>query len=97
MKRDPREIIGRALTTERSVVLREDFNRYAFVVDESTNKLEIKRAVEELFKVKVESVSTQNVRGKIKSLGRFTGRRPSWKKAVVKLKEGQVLPLFENL
>ncbi len=97
MKRDPRDIIGRALTTERSVVLREDHNRYAFVVDESANKLEIKRAIEELFKVKVESVSTQNVRGKIKRLGRFSGRRPSWKKAIVKLKEGQVLPLFENL
>ena len=97
MKIDARQIIGRALTTERSVVLREEQNRYAFEVAQWANKPEIKRAVEELFKVHVVDVSTQNVRGKLKRLGRFAGKRPSWKKAIVKLKKGEVLPLFENL
>jgi len=97
MKTDAQLIIGRALTTEKSVVLREDQNRYAFRVASSANKLDIKRAVEELFKVNVVCVHTQVVRGKLKRLGRFAGRRPSWKKAIVTLKKGQTLPLFENL
>jgi large subunit ribosomal protein L23 len=97
MKTDARLIIGRALTTERSVVIREEQNRYAFEVSCSANKLEIKRAVEELFKVHVTEVKTQNVRGKIKRMGRYAGRRPAWKKAIVKLKKGETLPLFENL
>lgn len=97
MKTDARQIIGRALTTERSVVMREDHNRYAFEVATSANKLDIKRAVEELFKVTVIDVCTQNVRGKLKRLGRFSGRRSAWKKAIVKLKKGETLPLFENL
>lgn len=97
MKKDAQEIIGRALTTEKSVIMREEENRYAFAVDPDANKLEIKWAVEELFKVRVIGVQTQNVRGKIKRLGRFSGRRPAWKKALVKLKKGDTLPLFENL
>jgi large subunit ribosomal protein L23 len=97
MKTDARKIIGRALTTERSVVLREEQNRYAFEVAASANKLEIKRAIEELFKVHVVEVRTQNVRGKMKRMGRFEGRRPSWKKAFIKIKAGETLPLFENL
>ncbi len=97
MKTDARQIIGRALTTERSVIMREETNRYAFEVVQWANKHDIKRAVEELFKVHVISVSTQMVRGKVKQLGRFSGKRPSWKKAIVKLKKGENLPLFENL
>jgi large subunit ribosomal protein L23 len=97
MKTDPHRIVGRALTTEKSVIMREDHNRYAFEVAASANKLDIKQAVEELFKVTVLDVRTQNVRGKLKQLGRFSGRRPSWKKAIVKLKKGETLPLFENL
>lgn len=97
MRKNPHQIIGRALTTEKSVVLREEYNHYAFEVDPSANKLDIKQALEELFKVTVIGVRTQNIRGKMKRLGRFTGRRPSWKKAIVKLKKGETLPLFENL
>ena len=97
MKKDPHHVIGRALTTERSVLIREEHNRYAFQVAASANKLDVKRAIEELFKVHVVDVRTQNVRGKMKRLGRFAGRRPSWKKAIVKLKKGETLPLFENL
>jgi large subunit ribosomal protein L23 len=97
MKTDAQLIIGRALTTEKSVVLREDENRYAFRVAVSANKLEIKQAVEELFKVTVIDVHTQIVRGKLKRLGRYAGRRPAWKKALVTLKKGEALPLFENL
>jgi len=97
MRTDARLIIGRALTTERSVVMREEQNRYAFEVAVTANKLEIKRAVQELFKVHVTDVKTQTVRGKIKRMGRYAGRRPEWKKAIVKLKKGETLPLFENL
>lgn len=97
MRKNPHQIIGRALTTEKSVVLREEYNHYAFEVDPSANKLDIKQALEELFKVTVIDVRTQNMRGKMKRLGRFAGRRPSWKKAIVKLKKGETLPLFENL
>jgi len=97
MRTDARLIIGRALTTERSVVIREEQNRYAFEVADTANKLEIKRAVQELFKVHVIDVKTQNVRGKIKRMGRYAGRRPGWKKAIVKLKKGETLPLFESL
>ena len=97
MKKDPHQVIGQALTTERSVLMREEDNRYAFRVATSANKLDIKQAIEELFKVHVIDVRTQNVRGKMKRLGRFSGRRPGWKKAIVKLKKGENLPLFENL
>jgi len=97
MKKNPHQIIGRALTTEKSVVLREEYNSYAFEVDPSANKLDIRQAIQELFKVTVVDVRVQNVRGKMKRLGRFSGRRPSWKKAFVKLKKGETLPLFENL
>ena len=97
MKKNPHQIIGRALTTEKSVILREEYNSYSFEVDPSANKLDVRQAIQDLFKVTVVDVRIQNVRGKMKRLGRFSGRRPSWKKALVKLKKGETLPLFENL
>ena len=97
MSRNAHQIIGRAMTTERSVHMREDDNRYAFQVATEANKLDVKRAIEELFKVHVVNVRVQNVRGKMKRMGRFAGRRSSWKKAIVKLKPGENLPLFEHL
>jgi large subunit ribosomal protein L23 len=77
--------------------MRINENKYVFRVDKKANKLEIKRAIEELFKVKVEDVSTMMMPGKPKRLGRFEGKRPDWKKAVVKLRKGENIELFETV
>jgi large subunit ribosomal protein L23 len=93
--RDPRKIIQMPLVSEKSTNLRAQENKYVFRVDGGANKLQIKKAVEELFKVKVEEVTTMMMHGRPKRLGRFEGRRPDWKKAIVKLKKGEVIELFE--
>ncbi|HEX7401515.1 MAG TPA: 50S ribosomal protein L23 [candidate division Zixibacteria bacterium] len=95
--KNPRTIIKTSLVSEKGSNLRTDQNKYIFRVDKSANKLEIKRAVEELFKVKVEGVTTLTMYGKPKRLGRAEGRRPDWKKAIVKLKKGETIELFENV
>ncbi len=89
--KDPRTIIKTALTTERSANLRTGENKYVFAVDRHANKIEIKKAVEQLFGVKVEHVTTMIAHGKVKRLGRFMGKRPDWKKAVVKLHAGETI------
>ncbi|MEW5702668.1 MAG: 50S ribosomal protein L23 [Candidatus Zixiibacteriota bacterium] len=96
MRYDPRRIIRRALTTEKSVILREGRHCFAFEVDPDANKLEIGQAVEDLFKVKVVDVRTINVRGKLKRLGRFAGRRPARKKAYVTIHSEGHIELFEK-
>lgn len=88
------EIIRRPLVTEKSTVLREDGNVIAFEVDPGANKIQVKSAVEELFKVKVEEVRLFNVRGKMKRLGRWAGKRRDWRKAYVRLKAGEKAPEF---
>ena len=95
MKRQPYQIIRRPLITEKSTRLIDSENKYAFRVDPGANKMEIKEAVERLFNVKVVSVNTMNVRGKPRQL-RFghPGKRPNWKKAIVKLREGDSIELF---
>ena len=80
--------------TEKNTALRSDQNKYVFEVDRMSNKKEIKRAVESLFNVNVESVNTMIVKGKRKRMGRFSGYRPNWKKAIVKLAEGQTIDKF---
>lgn len=90
-------IIKRPVVTEKSTQLKEMGNYVAFEVDKRANKGQIKRAVEELFGVKVESVKTVIVPGKEKRLGRSVGRVPSWKKALVKLKEGEKIEFFEGV
>ena len=90
------EVLRRPLVTEKVTRLQEQLNQYVFEVHPHSNKLEIKRAVEERFKVHVEGVRTINVGGKLKSLGRFSGRRPNWKKAVVTLAKGEKIDLFEG-
>ncbi len=90
------EIIRKPLVTEKVTRLQEALNQYTFEVDTNSNKIEIKRAVEERFKVHVTKVRTLNVRGKLKSLGRFSGRRPNWKKAIITLAEGDKIELFEG-
>lgn len=97
MKADARLIIESHISTERSTKLREENNEYVFRVDKSANKYVIKKAVEEAFKVKVDSVRTIIVPGKLKRLGRNEGKTPAWKKAVVRLKKGEVISVFENV
>lgn len=95
--KNPRKIIRKPLVSEKSTNMRVDENKYVFRVDQEANKLEIKKAVEDLFKVKVEDVTTMMMHGKPKRLGRFEGRRADWKKAVVKLKKGEAIELFETV
>jgi large subunit ribosomal protein L23 len=90
------EIIRRPLITEKVTRLQEGLNQYAFEVEPNSNKVEIRKAVEERFSVKVKKVRTLNVRGKMKTLGRFSGRRPNWKKAIVTLAKGESIDLFEG-
>ncbi len=92
-----RKIIRRPLITERASQLQEDKNKYVFEVRKDANKIEIKRAAEALFEVDVIKVNTLSVHGKMKRLGRFQGRRPSWKKAIVTLANGQSIDFFEDV
>jgi large subunit ribosomal protein L23 len=96
MKRDPRTVILEPVVTEKTARKREASNEVAFKVSRDANKIEIRSAVEELFNVMVTDVRTMSVRGKLKRLGRFEGRRASWKKAIVTLKEGQSIEFFEH-
>lgn len=89
-------IIKRPLITEKSNRQKESQNQYLFEVDRKANKIEIKRAVEHLFRVKVDRVNVSRVHGKVKRLGRNVGRRPDWKKAVVLLKKGNRIDFFEG-
>lgn len=91
-----REIIVCPLITEKISDLQETENKVAFVVDRSANKIEIRKAVEEKFNVKVKKVATINMKGKVKRLGQFEGRRPHWKKAIVTLREGFKIDFFEG-
>jgi large subunit ribosomal protein L23 len=89
------QIIRRPLVTEKSTILRESgVNIIAFEVDINANKIQVKAAVEELFKVKVSEVRLFNVRGKMKRMGRYAGKRRDWRKAYVRLKEGEKAPDF---
>ena len=88
------EVIRRPLITEKTTVLREDGRTLVFQVARSSNKIDIRRAVEHLLGSKVESVRTSLAHGKMKRQGRFAGRRSDWKKAYVKLREGEKLPEF---
>jgi len=97
MKTDPRRIIKSHLTTERSTKLRELNNEYVFEVDKKANKHVIKLAAEALFKVKVEDVRTMIVPGKLRRMGRNEGKTSTWKKAVIRLKKGEVISMFENV
>ncbi|MBE5038939.1 50S ribosomal protein L23 [Ructibacterium gallinarum] len=90
------DIIIRPIITEKSMDQVAD-RKYTFQVAKGANKIEIKKAVEEIFKVEVEKVTTMNYIGKPKRQGVFSGKRADWKKAVVKLKEGsKTIELFES-
>ena len=93
---NPYSILARPLLTERSTILKEKFNQYVFEVTPTATKPDIKRAVSEIFKVKVLRVRTMNVLGQDKRMGRSIGKRPDWKKAIVTLGEGQKIDLVEQ-
>jgi large subunit ribosomal protein L23 len=88
--------IVRPLVTEASSVAYQDRGEYHFEVHPDANKLEIRQAIETLFGVRVTGVWTSNQRGKEKRVGRSAGRRPNWKKAIVKLREGDSIEIFEG-
>ncbi|WDN89287.1 large subunit ribosomal protein L23 [Desulfosarcina sp. BuS5] len=89
-------IIKRPLVTEKTVLLKEEANQFAFEVDRAANRIEIRNAVEKIFKVKVASVKTIQVKGKTKQKGRIIGKRKDWKKAIVRLLPGERIEFFEG-
>jgi len=89
-------LIRRPLITEKMTRLTEKLNQYAFEVDPHANKIEIKKAIEERFKVHVLKVHTVVVPGKLKRMGKFSGQRPDWKKAIITLPAGEKIELLEN-
>ena len=95
--RDPHKVIFRPLLTEKSTAAKEERNKVTFEVDPKANKIEIRQAVEKAFKVKVLDVHTVNMDGKRKRLGRFQGRRPNWKKAIVTIAPGERIEFFEGV
>ena len=92
----PYEIIKRPLITEKTSIQKEVANQLTFEVDRSANRIEIKRAIESAFKVRVAKVQTMQVKGKVKRRGRFVGKRRDWKKAVVTLMPGERIEFFEG-
>ncbi|BFU96009.1 MAG: 50S ribosomal subunit protein L23 [Nitrospira sp.] len=96
MRLDLHHVLIQPLLTEKVTAMRESNNTVSFLVHPGANRVQIKQAVETLLKVKVERVNVLNVQGKIKRLGRFSGKRSDWKKAFVKLKQGEKLELYES-
>lgn len=96
MKIEMHRVLVQPLLTEKITGLREKTNTVGFVVHPEANRVQIKQAVEALLKVKVGKVNLMNVRGKVKRLGRFSGKRSDWKKAFVTLKEGEKLEMYES-
>lgn len=94
---DPRRVVLRPLVTEKSTILKDDQNTVVFQVAMEANKVAVRQAVEEIFGVKVRRLRTSVVYGKVKRMGRYKGRRPSWKKAYVTLAPGQKIQLFEGV
>lgn len=94
--RDARDVLKRPVISEKSVGLLED-NKYSFWVDKAANKIEIKHAVEKMFKVKVVDVRTINIKGKMKRVGRSQGMTPDRKKAIVTLQAGDRIEGFAGL
>ena len=92
---DARDILVRPLITERTTQLMAE-GKYVFGVAKAANKIEIAKAVSEIFKVKVAKVNTVNVIGKTKRMGRTQGKRPDYKKAIVKLAPGETIEFFEG-
>ncbi len=91
------EIIKRPLITEKTSIQKELFNQVSFEVDRRANRIEIKKAVESIFGVRVAGVKTMQITGKTKQRGRIVGKRRDWKKAIVKLMPGERIDFFEGV
>ena len=91
------EVIRRPLVTEKGVAKKDAERTLCFEVAPNANKVQVKQAVEKLFKVKVAEVRTANMEGKLRRRGRFSGYRSDWKKAYVKLKDGEKVPDFAEI
>jgi large subunit ribosomal protein L23 len=91
------DVIKRPLITEKGTTKKESERTLCFEVDTNANKVEVKAAVEKLFSIKVEAERTSNFEGKLRRRGKFSGYRSDWKKAYVKLKEGQKVPEFTDI
>ena len=92
---EARDILIRPIVTEKSTALMEQ-GKYTFRVPLAATKIQIRQAVEQIFKVKVQAMNTMRYEGKVKRMGRTQGRRSDWKKAVVTLKPGEAIELFES-
>ena len=90
------DIIIRPIVTEKSTLMKEACNQYSFEVARDANKIEIAKAVEQLFKVKVLAVRVVNMEGKKRRVGRFAGKRPDWRKAIVKVSPKDKISFFEG-
>lgn len=90
------DAILRPIVTEKSSLMKDASNQYVFEVARTANKIEIAKAVEQLFKVKVVSVRVMNIEGKTRRLGKHTGKRPDWRKAVVKISPKDKISFFEG-
>ncbi|MEJ2158377.1 MAG: 50S ribosomal protein L23 [Desulfobacteraceae bacterium] len=90
------DIIRRPVITEKTNIQKDEANQVTFEVDPRANRIEIKRAVEQIFNVKVAETRTMNVSGKLKRRGRILGRRRNWKKAIVTLMPGERIEFFEG-
>lgn len=93
---EPTQIVHSAVITEKTERLKTEENKYTFKVAAGANKIEIRHAVEKLFKVHVTAVHVMVNPGKERRMGRYTGRRPDWKKAVVTLKKGETIEALER-
>jgi large subunit ribosomal protein L23 len=90
------DIIIRPIVTEKSTLMKETSNQYAFEVARDANKIEIAKAIEQLFKVKVLAVRVMNMEGKKRRIGKSPGKRPDWRKAIVKLNPKDKISFFEG-
>ncbi len=90
------DIIRRPVITEKTNIQKDEANQVTFEVDPRANRIEVKRAVEQIFNVKVADARTMNVRGKVKRRGRILGKRRNWKKAIVTLMPGERIEFFEG-
>ena len=96
MKEKAYQILKRPLLTEKSTAQKDSLNKLFFQVDRRDNKIEIRQAVEQIFKVDVVDVTTLTMSGKVKRVGRMLSKRPDWKKAIVTIKPGQQVKFFEG-
>ena len=97
MSREPQDIILRPILTEKLTELRETQRKVGMLVRPDANKVEIKKAAEQVLKVKIDKVNVINGMGKTRRIGRLAGKKPDWKKAIVTIKAGEKLEIFEGV